>query len=94
VIKLTPQRAMAIMEADQAIAWARITSHMEIQRMSKHSKPYAEIDYARQADIRAMEFAPEPLEQDEPSNLMFWLYVACTFVAGCALLVVLMGWPV
>jgi hypothetical protein len=91
VIKLTPQRAMAIMEADNAIAWARITSHMEIQRMNKHSKPYAEIDYARQADIRAMEFSPEPLEQ-EPSRFMFWLGVVGAFVTIAALVVIALGW--
>ena len=76
---LTPQRAMAILEADNAIAWARITSQLEIQRMNKHTLDYIDLH-------------PDPIDTEEPSDMMFWLGVAGVFVAGCALLVIAMGW--
>ena len=77
--KITPMQAWCLIEADQAIQWAQFTSKLEIQRMNKHSLDYIDMH-------------PEPLEQDEPWGLMFWLGVAGVFVAGCALLVILMGW--
>ena len=77
---LTPQKAMAILEADNAIAWARITSKLEIQRMNKHTLDYIDLH-------------PDPIDtEDEPGGLLFWLYVASTVVVGAALLVILMGW--
>jgi hypothetical protein len=66
------------MDADDAIRWAQITSHMEIQRMNKWKQDYIDLH-------------PEPVEQ-EPSTLAIYLGAAVCFVAGCALLVVLMGW--
>jgi len=82
IAKITPMQAWCLIEADQAIQaiqWAQFTSKLEIQRMNKHSQTYV--------DLR-----PDPIDTEEPSDLMFWLYVACTVVVGAALLVILMGW--
>lgn len=78
--KITPMQAWCIIEADQAIEWARITSHMEIQRMKRHSLNYIDLH-------------PEPVEQ-EPAEWVIWLMAAVALVSACALLVILLGWPV
>jgi hypothetical protein len=47
--------------------------------MNKHSQTYI--------DLR-----PDPIDTEEPSDIMFWLGVAMVFVGSCALLVIAMGW--
>ena len=47
--------------------------------MNKHSLDYIDMH-------------PDPIDTEEPSDMMFWLYVASTVVVGAALLVILMGW--
>lgn len=71
---ITPETLEAIMQADEAIAWARITSAIEIHNMNKHSLDYIDLH-------------PEPVQQDpEPSNWLVWLAAAVALVGLCAAL--------
>ena len=73
---LTPETVKAIVLADRAIAWAQITSHMEVSRMNKHSLTYVDLH-------------PEPVQQDDPSEWLIWLGAAVVLVCSCAAVAIL-----
>jgi len=79
MIRLTPQQAHAVLLADDAITWARFTSQQEIRHMNKHSLDYIDLH-------------PEPVQQEEPSEVWIWLMAAMALVGACALVVIALGW--
>ena len=76
---LTPETVKAIVLADQVIAWAQITSHMEVSRMNKHSLTYVDLH-------------PEPVQQEEePSGWLLWFGAAVVLVGACATVAILLA---
>jgi hypothetical protein len=76
-MNLKPETVKAAVLADRAIAWAQITSHMEVSRMNKHSLTYVDLH-------------PEPVQQeDEPSDWLIWLGAAVVLVGACATVAIL-----